>query len=144
MTFRRGNQKTRRRAERTQAGIPHPLRTVPPLPSSSRVYTVQCISRPGRHDCSIHCESEIIGIYSSTHYLYILDRHGLPIELWKQTTYGQNIPTKHQLEWRRSDYQPRSQYNYADKYPSPPTGGEISYEPYPGVGIFKKEIRGVC
>ena len=73
MTFRRDNQKTRRRVEKAQAGILHPLRTVPPLPPSSRVYISHCISRPGRHNCSIHCESEIIGVYSYTHYLYILD-----------------------------------------------------------------------
>ena len=145
MSFRKGNQKTRRRAEKAQAGIPHPLHTVPPLPSGSSLYIACCISRPGCHNCSIHCKSEIIGIYSHTVYLYTLDRHGFPIELWKKTTHWENLHTKYELEWRRPDYRPVSQYNLASRYPSPPTGGKISYEPHPGVGIAKKEeTRRVC
>ena len=145
MTFRKGNQKIRRRVEKIQAGIPHPLRTVPPLPSSSSVYLAQCITRPGRHDCNIYCESKIVGVYSHTTYLYVLDRHRLLVELWKKTVYRENLPTKHRLEWRRPDYRPISQYNHADKYPSPPPGGEILREPYPGVGTVEHtKIRGVC
>src|SRR5882757_50544 len=38
MSFWRENQKTRRERQRVQAGIPHPLQTVPPLPINTTSY----------------------------------------------------------------------------------------------------------
>src|SRR5258706_10335920 len=84
--WRTTNQKTRSAENKCQAGIPHPLRTIPPLPFDNTTYSAHCISRPGCHDCSITCESEITGVYIETHYFYILNEHRFPIELGNQLT----------------------------------------------------------
>src|SRR5258706_9620113 len=84
MSFaRKTNQRQRRAAEKLQAGLPHPLRTVPPLPFDHTTYSAHCISRPGHHDCCTTCKLEIVGVYIETHYFYMLNKYRLPIELWE-------------------------------------------------------------
>src|SRR5258706_756998 len=132
--WRTTNQKTRSAENKCQAGIPHPLQTIPPLPFDNTTYSAHCISRPGCHNCSISCESEITGVYIETHYFYILNEYGLPIELWQSTNNHNLNTTTYKLQWRRSDIHYIAQYNRPDHYPSPLTGGSISYEPHPLIG----------
>ena len=128
--WRKGNQKERRHILKAQAAIPHPLRTVPPLPSSYTTYISHCISRDGRHDCSVSCESEIIGLSPTTEYFYVVDKHGFPVELWEEKVNHQPYTLSYNLQWRRTDYKPKSQYNTADYYPTPPPGGKRSKEEF--------------
>ena len=122
--WRKGNQKERRHIQKAQAVIPHPLRTVPPLPSCYSTYLSHCTSWVGRHDCSISCESEIIGLSTTTKYFYVVDQHGFPVELWEEKVNHQPYTLSYNLQWRCPDYNPKSQYNTADYYPTPPPGGK--------------------
>src|SRR5258706_2379481 len=105
------------------------------VPAKSHVFRHLC-NYTGMHidrfDCS--CESEITGVYIETHYFYILNEYGLPIELWQSTNNHNLNTTTYKLQWRRSDIHYIAQYNSPDHYPSPLTGGSISYEPHPLIG----------
>src|SRR5258706_10754760 len=142
--WRTTNQKTRSAENKCQAGIPHPLQTVPPLPFDNTTYSACCINRPGCHDCSITCESEITGVYIETCYFYILNEHRFPIELWQSTNNHNLNTTSYKLQWRRSDISYIAQYNSPDYHPSPAPGESISYKPHPLVGREQKcKIRSV-
>jgi hypothetical protein len=128
MSFRKGSQKERRREQNRQAAVPHPLRSVPRLPSPYRTYISRCISRNYRHDCGIHCESEIVDRYELFTYFYLLDRFGFPVEQWEESHKRTNIHSEYRLLWRRADYKPISQYNTADRIPTTPPGGSLTYD----------------
>ena len=128
--WRKGNQKERRCIQKAQAVIPHPLQTVPPLPSCYSTYLSHCTSWVGRHNCSVSCESEIIGLSTTTKYFYIVDQHGFPVELWEEKVNHQPYTLSYNLQWRRPNYKPKSQYNTADYYPTPPPGGKRSEEEF--------------
>ncbi len=139
MSFaRKTNQHQRRAAEKLQAGLPHPLRTVPPLPFDRTTYSACCTSWPGHHDCCITCESEIVGVYIETHYFYILNKHGLPIELWESTNNRNLNTTTYKLQWRRPDINYIAQYNHPNYYPTPNPDESISYEPHLLIGREQK------
>ena len=79
MSFWRGNQTQRRKGKTLQSGIPIPpvfrelSLYIPSLPKKYSCYRSICISRPGKHDCSIHCESKRIGTIDETSFFYILN-----------------------------------------------------------------------
>jgi hypothetical protein len=129
MSFRKGNQKERR--DRNRAIIAQ--RGVPPLPKSNSFYSSHCISRPGRHDCSIHCKSSPPVLESTTSGLYVCNRFGLPVELWEKTVTRKNFHTEFKLIWRQPDYRPIAQFvdeQNCNTYPCPPINGFISEEPF--------------
>ena len=127
MSFRKGNQRERRKCQRIQTGVPL-LSRVPDLPDETRTLLSRCISRSGRHDCSIHCESEIIGTYSVTRFFYILDKHGVPIELWSETDYAGDKPSELRRFWA-NDTHP-TYHPLETTTPSLPRGGSYSWKPY--------------
>ena len=128
--WRKGNQKERRCTQKAQAVIPHPLRTVPPLPSCYSTYLLHCTSWVSHHDCSVSCESEIIGLSTTTKYFYIVDQHRFPVELWEEKVNHQPYTLSYNLQWRHPDYKPKSQYNTVDYYPTPPPRGKRSEEEF--------------
>jgi len=141
MSFvRKTNQCQRRAAARLQAGLPHPLRTVPPLPFDCTTYSAHCISRPGHHNCCTSCKSEIVGVYIETCYFYILNEYGLPIELWESTNNRDLNTTTYKFLWRRADINFIAQYNSPNYHPTPAPNHSISYEPHPLVGREQKPI----
>ncbi len=141
MSFaRKTNQHQRRAENKCQAGIPHPLRTVPPLPFDKTTYSAHCTSWPGRHDCCITCKSEIVGVYIETCYFYILNKHRLPIELWESTNNHDLNTTTYKLQWRRPDINFIAQYNCPNYHPTTNSDESISYEPHPLIGREQKPI----
>src|SRR5258706_15678399 len=141
MSFaRKTNQRQRRAAAKLQSGLPHPLRTLPPLPFHPLTYSARCISRPGRHDCCTSCKSEIVGIYIETRYFYILNEYGLQIEIWESTNNRDLNTTTYKFLWRRADINFIAQYNSPNYYPTPSPNHTISYEPHPLVGREQKPI----
>ena len=128
--WRKGSQKERRKQLKLQAAVPHPLRVVPPLPSTFSTYNAVCTSRNYHHDCSVHCESEITSVASTTRYFYVIDKHRYPVELWEQKdTFG--IRSRdYNLKWRHPDYNPKFQHNAGDYHPYPPPGGGISEDKF--------------
>jgi hypothetical protein len=131
MSFRNGSQKERRQAQNRQAAVPHPLRTVPHLPNPYSTYLSHCISRRYRHDCSIHCESEIVDCYESFTYFNLLDRRGFPVEQWEEIIKQKDFFSEYRLLWRRADYRPITQYDTVDRYPTTPPDSSISYDDPP-------------
>src|SRR5258706_5659072 len=141
MSFvRKTNQCQRRATAKLQAGLPHPLHTVPPLPFDCTTYSACCISGPGHHDCCISCKSEIVGVYIETRYFYILNEHRLPIELWESTNNCNLNTTTYKFLWRRADINFIAQYNCPNYHPTPGPNDSISYEPHPLVGQEQKPI----
>jgi len=141
MSFaRKTNQRQRRAATKLQTGLPHPLRTVPPLPFDRTTYSACCISWPGCHDCCTSCKSEIVGVYIETCYFYILNEYRLPIELWESTNNCDLNTTTYKFLWRRADINFIAQYNRPNYHPTPSPNHTISYEPHPLVGREQKPI----
>jgi len=130
MSFRPNNQHQRRREQRAQAAVPHPLRTVPPLPKGRTSYLSCCISRSHCHDCSVHCELKIIDYFEIVSYFYVCDQLGFPVEQWEKTLQRQNLPTIFKLIWRRANYNPITQYDNHNRIPTRPPGGSFLYEDY--------------
>ena len=136
MSFRRGNQAQRRKESPRQTGIPippvytNPLLYAPPaLPRTTESYLSKCISRSGRHDCSIHCSYQTLRVYSRTTFFYILDRTDNPVEFWSSKHYLETGDRTYSLEWRQLGYKTLS-----NSEPIPPRGGRYCYDPLPGVG----------
>ena len=141
MSFaRKTNQRQRRAAEKLQAGLPHPLQTVPPLPFDITTYSACCTSRSGCHNCCITCGSEIVGVYIETCYFYILNKYRLPIELWESTNNRNLNTTTYKLKWRRPDINYIAQYNCPNYYPTTNPDESISYKPHPLIGREQKPI----
>jgi len=141
MSFaRKTNQHQRRATEKLQAGLPHPLQTIPPLPFDCTTYSACCISQPGHHDCCTSCKSEIVGVYIETRYFYILNEYGLPIELWESTNNRDLNTTTYKLQWRRPDINYIAQYNRPNYHPTPGPNDSISYKPHPLIGREQKPI----
>ncbi len=141
MSFaRKTNQRQRRAAEKLQAGLPHPLRTVPPLPFDRTTYSACCISWPGCHNCCTSCKSEIVGVYIETCYFYILNEYGFPIELWESTNNCNLNTTTYKFLWRRADINYIAQYNHPNYHPTPGPNDSISFKPHPLVGWEQKPI----
>ena len=129
MSFRRGNQTQRRKGKVLQSGVPippvfrEPSLYIPLLPKTYSRYRSVCISRPYKHDCSIHCKSKRIGTIDETSFFYILNRHGNPVELWGQTLHLESNRVTYNLKWRIPGFTPTTPFLAINNYPTIPPGG---------------------
>jgi hypothetical protein len=129
MRFWKGNQKDRRKAPQSHSLLAH--RAVPHLPPPSTSYIASCISRSDRHNCSIHCETEILDWHTRKTWFYVCDRFGLPVQLWRQEDEQTIFSSVYYLEWQAGHYSPKpTSPNPTNQYPLAPYGGSYSYETY--------------
>jgi len=130
---KRQNQKQRRAAQVTQSLQQFNHRAVPTLPPSVTYYLSICISHPYKHDCCLCCENQTVGVHKTESWFYILNKFGIPVELWKETNYPEGPHQrgfkKVDREWRDPNYRPITQFCDED-YPIPPAGGTRSTKPF--------------
>jgi len=130
---RKPNQKARRTTQNTQSLQQFSHRAIPPLPPSVTNYLSLCTSRPFKHDCCLCCEYQTVGVHKTESWFYILNKFGIPVELWKETNYPegpyQRGSKKTTREWRDPNYRPLTQFCDKD-YPIPPAGGSLSTKPF--------------
>jgi hypothetical protein len=64
-------------------------------------------------------------------YFNLLDRFGFPVEQWEEIFKRKDFSSEYKLLWRRADYRPITQYDTADRYPTTPPDGSVTYKDSP-------------